>query len=165
MRAVSRGLSGPRWLIFGAVGAMGLLVQLASLWALQDLLGLHYLVAAMLAIELAVLHNFVWHLHWTWGDRPGAPGDLLGRLVRFHLTNGAISIAGNLVLMIVLVEAAGMPSLLANLTAVAVCACANFAASDVVVFRVGSSGPPGRQVGPGARQRSRPLSPGVGECP
>ena len=39
-------------------------------------LGLHYLVAAMLAIELAALHNFVWHLRWTWGDRPGAPGDL-----------------------------------------------------------------------------------------
>jgi putative flippase GtrA len=138
VRALTRGVRSPRWLAFGAVGAMGLLVQLACFRALQDLLGLHYLVAATLAVELAVLHNFVWHLHWTWGDRAGAPGGLLGRLVRFHLTNGAVSIAGNLVLMIVLVEEAGMPSLLANLTAVAVCAGANFVASDLVVFRAGS---------------------------
>ena len=165
MRAVSRGLSGPRWLIFGAVGAIGLLVQLACLWALRDLFGVHYLVAAMLAIELATLHNFAWHVRWTWSDRPGVPGDLLRRLVRFNLTNGAISIAGNLVLMLALVEMAGMPYLIANLAAVAVCACANFVASDVVVFTAGSSGPPGRPVGLGVRLRSRLLDPGVEECP
>ena len=29
-----------------------------------------YLTATALAVELAVLNNFVWHQLWTWRDRP-----------------------------------------------------------------------------------------------
>ena len=88
-----------RWLAFNIVGARGLLVQLASLWALRSGLGLHYLVATALAIGLAIAHNFFWHVRWTWGDRPATRRELVRRLARFGMTNGAISILGNLALM------------------------------------------------------------------
>jgi putative flippase GtrA len=119
---------------------MGLLLQLGCLWTLKDGLGLHYLAAAALAIELAVLHNFVWHVHWTWADRPAARVDLVRRFVRFNLTNGAISIGGNLVLMAALVQLAHMHYLLAHLLSVAVCSLANFVISDIVVFNAGAAG-------------------------
>lgn len=93
-----------------------------------------YLLATAIAIELTIVHNFVWHVHWTWRDRPVPAIDLARRLVVFNLANGAISIFGNLGLMAVLVDVAGVQYLLANLLSAIACSLANFAVSDVVVF-------------------------------
>ena len=54
-----------RWLKFNAVGALGMAVQLGSLGFFVRVLGLHYLLATALAVEVAVLHNFIWHRRWT----------------------------------------------------------------------------------------------------
>ena len=56
------------------------------------------------------------------------------RLVRFHLTNGAVSLAGNVVVMAGLVEIGHINYLAANVIGVAVCSLANFVLSDRVVF-------------------------------
>ena len=58
-----------RWLKFNFVGAVGVGVQLAMLALLVSGLGLGYMVATALAVETAVLHNFVWHERFTWADR------------------------------------------------------------------------------------------------
>jgi len=50
-----------RWLKFNFVGGMGILVQFAALFLLKGLLQFHYLVATAIAVEAAVVHNFVWH--------------------------------------------------------------------------------------------------------
>jgi len=47
------------WLKFNAVGAIGIGVQLATLAALAGGLRLNYLLATGLAVEAAVLHNFI----------------------------------------------------------------------------------------------------------
>jgi len=64
-----------RFLRFNAVGAMGIAVQIASLTLLVSALGVHYLPATAVAIELSVLHNFLWHERWTWRDRTGNAKD------------------------------------------------------------------------------------------
>jgi len=125
-----------RWMVFNVVGLLGVLVQLLTLAVLTGWLGLHYLVGTGLAVEAAVLHNFVWHERWTWADRAGwAKGDAWKRLVRFHLANGALSLAGNLVLMRVLVGSCSMNYALANALTIALCSFANFLASDRFVFQ------------------------------
>ena len=106
-----------RWCRFNVVGAMGMGVQLGLLAAFNSLLRGHYLCASAAAIELTLLHNFTWHVQYTWRDR-GESSSRLQQLVRFHLSNGAVSMLGNLVLMRLLVEAAKMPLLLANLVAI-----------------------------------------------
>ena len=58
-----------RWCKFNVVGAMGMAVQLGSLALLNRLTEGHYLVATAVALELTLVHNFVWHLHYTWRDR------------------------------------------------------------------------------------------------
>jgi putative flippase GtrA len=125
---------------FNAVGVLGFAVQLAVL-ALLVRLGLHYLAATVLAVEAAILHNFLWHERWTWRDRPSAGAARLTRLARFHALNGAISLAGNLLLMRLLVGALGMPPLPANLIAVLACALVNYAASDRAVFQADAMRP------------------------
>jgi putative flippase GtrA len=58
-----------RWLKFNFVGGIGILVQFAALSLLMGVLHFHYLVATAIAVEAAVMHNFVWHERFTWIDR------------------------------------------------------------------------------------------------
>jgi len=119
---------------FVFVGAIGVLIQLAVLEAMTAL-GLHYLWATAFAVEAAVLHNFMWHQRFTWRDRGGSQSAETGvRLLRFHLSNGAISILGSLLLMRWLVGQFGLSVLLANLLTIAACSVGNFLASDRWVF-------------------------------
>lgn len=128
--------TGRRWLKFNLVGAIGIGVQLGVLALLRGGLGMDYLLATALAVEAAVVHNFIWHERFTWADRGSLTlAQSLGRLLRFNLTTGAVSIAGNLVLMRLLVGGAGLPFLPANLLSIAGCSLANFLLSDRVVFR------------------------------
>lgn len=82
-----------RWLRFNFVGGTGICVQFVFLSVLKSVLHLDYLAATALAVEAAVVHNFLWHERYTWVDRvqpswrrstPRPPGaeaqNLLGRL-------------------------------------------------------------------------------------
>jgi putative flippase GtrA len=126
-----------RWLKFNSVGAIGVGVQLAVLTLLAGQLGVNYLVATALAVETAVLHNFVWHEKWTWVDRFDSPSrrGRLKRLLQFNLTTGAVSIIGNLVFMHVFVGMLEIHFLAANLMTIAACSILNFLVSDRIVFQ------------------------------
>jgi putative flippase GtrA len=148
-----------RWGKFNLVGAMGIGVQLAALFLLKTALHFPYLVATAIAVEAAVLHNFIWHERFTWADRISAgrsqrktkpsrhsigtnvgwnplrrsPG-FCRRLWRFHLASGAVSMLGNLAMMKILVGSAPINYLMANAIAIAVCSLANFVLSDQWFF-------------------------------
>jgi putative flippase GtrA len=187
-----------RWLKFHTVGAMGIVVQLSVLSAFVGWLNIDYLVATALAVEAAILHNFVWHERWTWMDRtrteagvallrkppaltvtsraspafvssswlqsshglllrklaaltvtsraspafvsslwPQSSHGLLvaGRLFRFNLTTGFVSIGSNLVLMRLLVGQVHLHYMFANILTIAACSVANFLLSELFVFR------------------------------
>jgi putative flippase GtrA len=124
-----------RWLKFNAVGGVGIVVQLGALAAFRSWLKLDYLLATGLAVEIAVVHNFLWHERYTWADRPatGAMQSLV-RLAKFNASNGAVSMVGNLGLMRLLVGEMKFNYVAANLIAVVVCSLVNFLLSDRFVF-------------------------------
>jgi len=175
-----------RWCKFNLVGGVGIAVQFAALFILKSVLDFNYLVATALAVEAAVLHNFVWHEHFTWDDRTKVGrtqpirkepartnlvrtnlvqmnlvranpvqtnwvrtklGQLkpphkisgrqssLSRLLRFNLSSGAISIAGNLALMKLMVGQGHLNYLFANAVAIVLCSLANFLVSEIWVFQ------------------------------
>ena len=129
-----------RWCKFNLVGGMGIVVQFAALFFLKRIVHFDYLAATAIAVEAAVVHNFVWHEQFTWADRTISDrgiswrGSLL-RLLRFNLTTGAVSILGNLALMKVMVGQGHMNYLLANAIAIALCSLANFLVSEAWVFQ------------------------------
>jgi putative flippase GtrA len=129
-----------RWCKFNLVGAVGIIVQLSALFVMKGVLHLNYLASTALAVEAAILHNFGWHERFTWADRIGPKALQAGwhksvtRLLRFHLTNGAVSICGNMALMKVLAGMGYENYLLSNAMAIAVCSLANFAMSERWVF-------------------------------
>ena len=130
-----KGLLG-RWLKFHLVGAIGIAVQLGILALLVSVLGVNYLIATAVAVEAAVLHNFVWHERYTWRGRPsGSTGTLLARLLRFHVSNGLVSLVGNVALMRLLVGTLRLQYMVANVLTIVACGLVNFALSEWFVFR------------------------------
>ncbi len=123
---------------FNVVGVFGFALQSGALFVLTR--GAHpfgYLLATAAAVELAVLNNFVWHQRWTWRDRPSATtGETLRRLAKFNLTNGAVSITGNLVFMSILVGRLGLPIAGSNVASVLACSICNFFLADRIAFHV-----------------------------
>ncbi len=122
-----------RLLKFSMVGAIGIGVQLAVLEALTAM-KVSYLLATVLAVEGAVLHNFAWHQRFTWADRANSAAEGLRRLLRFHVSNGLISLVGNLLLMRWLVGGLRLPILIANAATISICALVNFVVSHRWVF-------------------------------
>lgn len=125
-----------RWIKFNTVGMVGVAVQLSTLGILVHGFDFHYILATVIAVETAVLHNYVWHEKWTWSDVVGDPASQwFYRLVRFHVTNGFTSLLGNLLLMKSLVGTFHLPVVYANLIAIAACSLINFMLSHYWVFR------------------------------
>lgn len=125
-----------RWCKFNFVGGIGIGVQFAALFFLRSVMGFDYLLATAIAVEAAVVHNFVWHEQFTWADRVESSWKRsLPRLLRFNLTTGAVSILGNLALMRVMVGEGHMNYLVANGIAIALCSLANFLVSEQWVFQ------------------------------
>ncbi len=124
-----------RWMKFNFVGGIGIVVQLVALTLLRSWLRVDYLLATGLAVEVAVIHNFLWHERFTWVDRPAArTAQSLVRFVKFNASNGAVSIAGNLVVMRLLVGQLKVNYIAANLFAIFVCTLGNFLLGDRFVF-------------------------------
>jgi putative flippase GtrA len=166
-----------RWLRFNLVGLAGMLVQLVTLAGLNHIVRGHYLLLSAIAVETAILHNFVAHIHYTWRDRTLASRSAgrdrsfgsrsarrdrnllralhnrhariaaFGALWRFQVSNGGVSLVGNLVLMRLLVGTAHLPVLLANLISILICGLVNFWLGDRWAFA-----PHKRRVGAGARR-------------
>jgi putative flippase GtrA len=122
-----------RWGKFNLVGVMGMVVQLAALALIDHVAPGHYLLATAAAIEITLLHNYVWHTRYTWRDRcDGA--SLWTQCFRFHLSNGMVSMLGNLAVMRILADEAHMPLLAANTIAILFCSMMNFCIGDRWAF-------------------------------
>lgn len=124
--------TGVRWLKFNAVGAGGIIVQLGMLTLLKSGLHLDYLPATGLAVEAAVIHNYLWHERFTWADRSSTNSWI--RFSKFNATTGMFSILGNVILMRALVGGAHLNYFLANILTIAICSLVNFVVSDRFVF-------------------------------
>jgi putative flippase GtrA len=138
---------------FAAVGAGGFLVQVVVFTA-STTAGWPYLAATAVAVEAAVLHNFVWYERWTWADR-AARGSAVRRLAWFNASVGATSIAGNVAIVAALVRVGGMSPLAANVLAVGLLGAVNFAIADWWVFAASAASATPRRQDARARRPSR----------
>jgi archaetidylinositol phosphate synthase len=121
--SIHRGGLKIRWIKFNAVGVMGMGVQLCTLTVLVHIFNMHYLWATALAVEAAILHNFLWHLKWTCSDRTEIG---LGAFLRFNTTAGIVSIPGNALLAYVFVSSAALDPVLGNFLSILSLSVINF---------------------------------------
>lgn len=125
-----------RWLKFNAVGFAGVLLQLAVLALLTSGLRMNYVPAIALAVEAAIIHNYLWHQRYTWAERPRAQAGW--RFLKFNLSTGIFSLAGNIGVTSLLLAKLHLHYLLSNGISITVCSIANYRLTDRFVFEAGS---------------------------
>ena len=116
---------------FGVVGGIGFAVNLAVYAVCVRALGIDYHVAAVAAWVVAVLNNFVLNRHWTFDAGDGRAGFQAARFVVVSL----VAFGFSLVLLTLLVEAAGVPKVPAQALAVAASMPLNFLGNKLWSFR------------------------------
>jgi dolichol-phosphate mannosyltransferase len=120
---------------FNLVGALGAGLQILLFDLLMKWFQMREAAAAPIAVEIVVLHNFLWHERFTWRERSSCGlRQRAIRLWRFHAGNGLISVVGNTALTYCLVEQLQSPALLSAVAAIAICAPVNFLIADRWVY-------------------------------
>ena len=125
-----------RFLKFGLVGLSGVLVNEGLLWLLTENLGLYYLLSAAIAVETAIITNFILNDIWTFRDRR-TPGNrsLLGRGLKFNLVSlGGLGI--NIAILWTVTEVVGISYLISNLIGIAGATLWNFTINTLWTWRV-----------------------------
>jgi dolichol-phosphate mannosyltransferase len=116
---------------FGAVGATGYLVNLGVFALCVHALGIDYRVSAVLAWIVSVLNNFWLNRHWTFRAREAHP---VGQGVRFFAVS-LVTFGFSYLVLVGLVEGAGMTKVLAQAIAVAAATPLNFVGQKLWSFR------------------------------
>jgi dolichol-phosphate mannosyltransferase len=113
------------------VGASGYLLNLAVFTFGVAVIGVHHLVAAVLAFIVAIVNNFWWNRRWTFDAHDGHLGS---QGVRFFLicTAGFLLAAG---LLELLVSVFGVERIIAQALSVAVIAPLTFLGNKLWSFR------------------------------
>jgi putative flippase GtrA len=119
----------PRLLKFGLVGGSGAIVNIAILYLLAHVVALPLLVSSALAVECAVISNFLLNNRWTFGARDQP----VRRFFKFNaMSLGALSVN---VLIVWLLTRSGVYFLAADLAGIAIAMAANYAGSVAWVWR------------------------------
>ena len=119
---------------FAAVGALGTILNLLLMWLLLRETSLHYLPAAVIATEVAILHNFVLQERFVFNDLRDNRHRWWTRLLHSMLYNNADTLA-RLPALAFLVEVLAFPSVLAQGITLAVAFLARFIFVSTVVYR------------------------------
>jgi putative flippase GtrA len=122
---------GFRFLRFLLVGASGLVVNNGSLVFFTEIVGMHYLLSAVLATQCSTFWNFLFTEIWVFKDRKNQSRSK--RLVSFYLmNNAALLLRGPLLTL--MVSALGIHYLLSNLTTLLLIALLRFTISDRFIW-------------------------------
>jgi dolichol-phosphate mannosyltransferase len=116
---------------FGLVGGSGYLINLAVFALLDQVLGIHHLVAAVLSFCVAVSNNFLLNRHWTFQ----ATGGHAGFQAASFFTVSLLGLGVNLVLLFLLVDVGSAPELPSQAIAVAGAMPLNFIGNKLWTFR------------------------------
>ena len=121
---------------FGLVGGVGFVVNLAVYTLCVHPLGVDYHVAAVAAWLVAVVNNFVLNRHWTFDARAGRARFQAVRFVVVSL----VALGFSLLLLMLLVETAGLAKVPAQALAVAASMPLNFLGNKLWSFRAEAEG-------------------------
>jgi putative flippase GtrA len=122
---------------FCLVGASGYVVNLSVFAVAVAVLDAHHLVAATLAFLVAVLNNFWWNRHWTFGARDGHAGFQAARFFAVSVVAFVFAAA----VLEVLVSTAGMPEVAAQAVSIICATPLNFIGNKMWSFGRDSSQP------------------------
>jgi dolichol-phosphate mannosyltransferase len=120
---------------FGIVGVCGIFVNQGLLFFFTEFLHLDYRISSIIAIECAIISNFIFNSRWTWKDRHvDTRIEYLKQFGKYNLSSGVTAFMLNWVVLVVLTEVVRIPYLVSNLAGIATASLANFTISHVWTF-------------------------------
>lgn len=121
---------------FCLVGLSGVVVGLGTLKLFTDVVGIHYVVSALIAQITSVTSNFILNRIWTFGDRPKINTPLnIAREWFKYLISSSLALGVNLGVLALLTEVFGLYYIISSLFAIAVATPLNFLVSNYWVWR------------------------------
>lgn len=104
-----------RLIKFSIVGVIGAGINTGFLWILTDLAGLFYLFSSVVAIEIAIIMQFLMNDRWTFKDRKTTNvGQFIKRIFKSNIwRSGGLAI--NITILYVLTEYVGVYYLISNI--------------------------------------------------
>jgi putative flippase GtrA len=117
---------------FLVVGLSGYVVNLAVFTFSLKVFAVHHIAAATIAFGVAVMNNFWWNRHWTFGARGGHAGFQAARFFTVSVFAFLIQIA----LLELLITAAGLPKVAAQALSLLLATPVNFIGNKLWSFRL-----------------------------
>jgi putative flippase GtrA len=124
-----------QWRLAGflAVGATGIVVNTLLLVLFAESLGMHYLLAAVLATQGSTLWNFGWTEAWVFRDRADQAQGRISRLLGYlFMNNGLLVLRGPILAL--LVSWLGVHYVIANLISLVVLTATRYMVADRVIW-------------------------------
>lgn len=123
---------------FGFVGLSGVLVNVGFLYLFTEYVGLYYITASVVAIELSILNNFLLNDYWTFRLRNEVDSFTHNRLQRFFSFQ-CISFVGviiNIGILYTLTEIFGIYYLVSNLIGILIVFFWNYLINSHVTWKL-----------------------------
>jgi len=117
-----------RYLVVG--GSAGI-IDLLILYGLNDLLHIHYLIAAVIAFLVAFLISFTFHKIWTFKSF----GERTEKQVMMYIVSSGFGLTLNTLFMYILVDHLNIDVILSQIIAGLLVACVSFFVSRNIVFK------------------------------
>jgi len=99
------------------VSWVGMGVNTACLYLFKGVWRIPIIPASLMAIEISIIHNFVWYRYWAWGDRveAGSRPAFLRQLVLYNAATGLVDLSVNVSILWLLYKVFGVYYLIANI--------------------------------------------------
>ena len=118
---------------FCIVGGSGFVVNVSVFFVLNHLLGIHHIASATVAFLVALLNNFWWNRHWTFGKH-GAREHHAGFQAARFFTVSVVAFLVALGILQLLVTSTDMPATLAQAVSIIAATPLNFVGNKMWTF-------------------------------
>jgi putative flippase GtrA len=103
---------------FSLVGGIGAVINTIFLWLFTDVAGIYYLYSSIVAIEIAIVMQFIMNDRWTFKEQKTTQvAQFLTRLVKSNIWRSS-GLAVNIGVLYLLTEYAGVYYLLSNIVGI-----------------------------------------------
>jgi dolichol-phosphate mannosyltransferase len=124
-----------RFTKFGIVGGSGVIVNVGLLHLFTAFFKIDYKISSIIAIECAIINNFLFNYFWTWNDRRTyKKRSFFYRLFKFHLSSGFTALIVNWGLLVFLTEVWHIYYHISNLIGIGCGSFVNFLLGHFWVF-------------------------------
>jgi putative flippase GtrA len=122
---------------FMLVAWLGMVVNTGYLYLFKGVLRIPIIPASMMAIEIAIIHNFIWYRQWAWKDRGGITGrpGFLRQLFAYNVATGVVDFTMNVSVLWALSTFLHVHYLIANILGMIAGPFIKFWINDRMIFK------------------------------